>query len=152
MVLLRALSAAAPTHWVRSHIALTFYEQRRYAEALRWDRRAVRLEPRCALPLWGMAGALDMLERDAEAIALYRKLATTGARKLGEDSCGEGVRWARGLKADCWYRLARIFGRRGDRAAALRALAQHRALRSRGARSIYAAADVRAFSRSLGRS
>jgi tetratricopeptide (TPR) repeat protein len=138
----RAMRRAPDDHWLLTRLGLTYYEQRRYSKALEVERRAARIAPHCPLVLWDLAGTLQMLGRLAEAEALYRRLIRRGASRLATGPCGEGMRWAHGLVADCWYRLGEIQERRGQLAAARLAFAKHRALRRFG-RSIYEARSPR---------
>jgi tetratricopeptide (TPR) repeat protein len=146
----KALASAPENHWLWSRLALTYYEQRNYGEALKHDTRAVTLAPHCPLALWGLAGTYEMLGRTREASQLYRRLIRRGSHRLAGGRCGEGVRWARGLVADCWYRLGGISEARGHRARAVIAYRNHLAAR-RGAASIYEAGVVRARLRTLER-
>lgn len=141
--LLRAALAVSPdNHWLWSRLALTYHEQRRYAQALVHEARARTLAPRCPLVLWGLAGTWQMLGRDAEASALYGRLIRRGVRDIATGPCGEGVRWARGLVADCWFRLGLIREAAGRRDLAARAYRRHLAMRGRAA-SIYGVRTVR---------
>jgi len=144
----QASRGSAPSHWLLSRLALTYYEQYRYKVALKFERRALALAPHCPMVLWGLAGTFDMLERTAEAESIYRRIIRRGPERLATGRCGEGWRWARGLIADCWYRLAQIRERRGDRANARRAWRKYLSLRRAGA-SIYAARDARTRMRKL---
>ena len=47
-----------------------------------------------------------MLVRYRDATTIYRGLIRRGVEAIAFDDCGEGLAWARGLIADCWYRLA----------------------------------------------
>lgn len=129
-------------HWFISRLALTYYEQRKYAKALEHETRALQLSPECPLALWGFAGAKDMLGETDEALLVYERLIRRGAARLAHGQCGEGVRWARGLVADCYYRVGRIREAQGDVGRAERAYRRHLELR-RAAESIYAAEEVR---------
>jgi tetratricopeptide (TPR) repeat protein len=129
-------------HWLLSRMALTYYEQRAYKKAMAFELRAVEIQPTCPLALWGLAGTLEMVGREAEASDVYRRLIRRGSRRLATDRCGEGTRWAHGLVADCWFRLGQIRVRAGRPREALAAYRKHLAIRSSGA-SIYTAAQVR---------
>ena len=96
-------------HWLLSRLALTFYEQREYEKALYWDAKALQEAPYCPLAIWGYAGSLEMLGRRRESVALYRWLLSWGEKELAYGDCGEGIRRARSLMADCHYRIARIW-------------------------------------------
>lgn len=139
------------SHWLLSRLALTYYEQRRYAKALELESRALQLAPKCPLALWGFAGAKEMLGDSRGALVIYGRLIRRGVARLARGPCGEGVRWARGLVADCYYRIGRIREVQGDAHGAKAAYRRHLDLR-RAASSIYDAADVRVRVRGLDQS
>jgi tetratricopeptide (TPR) repeat protein len=91
-------------HWVLTQLAVTFYEQRRYAKALRLEMASLKVVPDCPLTLWNLAGTLDAMGRHVEAIAIYTSLLRS-RKTPQEDPCWESLRWADALKADCIYRL-----------------------------------------------
>jgi len=124
-------------------MGLTYYEQRRYRQALAFDQRAWRLAPHCPLVMWDYAGTLDMLGRKKEALVLFRRLLNRGEQRLAHGPCGEGVRWARSLMADCFYRIATILEEQQQRKRAFHAYTEHLARRKRGAQSIYPLRDVK---------
>jgi len=84
-----------------------------------------------------------MLGRESEAVTLYRCLVSWGEEYLAYGECGEGIRAARSLIADCHYRIAHIWEEKGQRKKALAAYAEHLS-RRRGVRSIYPFRDVKA--------
>jgi predicted Zn-dependent protease len=129
-------------HWLLTRMGLTYYEQRRYRQALAYERRALRLAPHCPLVMWDYAGTLDMLGRKKEALALFRRLLNRGEQRLAHGPCGEGVRRARSLMADCFYRIAAILEEQHKRKSALHAYKEHLARRKRGTQSIYSLRDV----------
>jgi tetratricopeptide (TPR) repeat protein len=96
-------------HWLLSRLALTFYEQGKYKQALFWDAKALQEAPHCPLAIWGYAGSLEMLGRQRESLVLYRWLLRWGEKELAYGDCGEGIRRARSLMADCHYRIALIW-------------------------------------------
>lgn len=136
------------SHWLLSRLALTYYEQRNYKKALETEKRALEIAPRCPLSLWGLAGANDMLGRRTEAAALYVRLIRRGVTRLADGECGEGLRWARGLVADCWYRLGAIREDQRDDHGAILAFQRHLQRRALGS-SIYSAREVRSRLRAL---
>jgi tetratricopeptide (TPR) repeat protein len=110
--LIRERLKRSPTdHWLLSRLALTYYEQRQYRRALRYDLKALQDGPYCPLAIWGYASTLDMLKQPTEALKLYRWLISWGEDELAYGPCGEGIRSARSLIADCYYRIAAIQGR-----------------------------------------
>lgn len=138
-----ALRRRPDDHWLLSRLSLTYYEEFDYRRALAISQQAFKLAPRCPLVLWDLAGALDMLGRNRQAIAIYRRLIRRGVESIAFDDCGEGLAWARGLVADCWYRLALLHGDQRLRSDAIRCFRRHLAMRGPGCRSIYALNDVR---------
>ena len=92
-------------HFMISRLALTHYEQREYWTAMGLERRALLLAPHCPLALWGLAGTNHMLGHLDEASGIYRRLIRRGAMRIARGRCGEGIRDARRLVADCWFRL-----------------------------------------------
>lgn len=144
-----ALDAEPSSHWLLARLALTYYEQHRYAEALAIAERARVLAPRCPLVMWENAGALDMLDRTTEAVRVYRRLIRRGVDSIAYGDCGEGLGRARGLVADCWYRIAKCHKKAGRRSLAARAFEAHLKLRGPGCRSIYPIGEVRREFQSL---
>jgi tetratricopeptide (TPR) repeat protein len=144
-----ALSHKAKDHWLLSRLALTYYEQRQYRRALNYELKALQIEPYCPLAIWGYAGELHMLERRKEALAIYRWLISWGEDELAYGSCGEGIQRARSLIADCFYRIARIQERMGQRKRALQSYKEHLSRRTRGTRSIYPLKAVKANMKAL---
>ena len=144
-----ALKSEPHNHWLITRLGLTYYEQRQYKRAIRCAEKALSLAPSCPLVLWDYAGDLDMLERTNEAIRIYRRLINRGVERIAVERCGEGKAWARGLIADCHFRLAACLMAKGQFEKAGEALDQHLALRGRTCRSIYVLQDVRKLLRDL---
>ncbi|MEI6076706.1 MAG: hypothetical protein WCS94_14080 [Verrucomicrobiota bacterium] len=138
-----ALRQQPDSHWLVARLSLTYYEELDYERALTIGQQAYGLAPHCPLVLWDLAGTLDMLERYREAMPLYRRLIRRGVESVAFGDCGEGLAWARGLIADCWYRLAHCERESGHRARAVHCYQQHLAMRGPGCRSIYPLRDVR---------
>ena len=145
----RALSKSPDSHWLITRLGLTYYEQRNYDRALVYSQQAFRIAPRCPLVLWDLAGTQQMLGRHTEATRVFRRLIRRGVDRIAHDDCGEGIAWARGLVADCWYRVARIEITRGYAVRGVDALRAHLTLRGPGCRSIYPLAKVRRELRDL---
>jgi tetratricopeptide (TPR) repeat protein len=142
-VIRRKLRKEPDSHWLLTRLALTYYEERDYQTALVYSQQALDLAPRCPLVLWDYAGALDMLGRTAEAIAVYRRIVRRGISSLAYGPCGEGRRRARGLVADCLYRLAKCYRDLGRTKLAARFFEEHFVQRGPGCASIYPLTQVR---------
>jgi len=130
-------------HWLLTRLGTTHYEQGDYQEAYKFAKQAQTLASNCPLVLWDMAGALDMLGREKEAILMYRKLFFRGAQGLANDECGEGITWANALLTDCLYRLGGCYRHLGQSEQALWCYRKYVDLRSLGIRSIYRLGDAR---------
>ena len=142
-----ALRKEPDSHWLLTRLGATYYEEFNYEKALFHSGQALELAPNCPLVLWDYAGALDMLGRTKEAIAIYKKLVKRGVEAIAYDDCGEGLAWARGLVADCLYRLAQCYDDAGRYKDSLDYYYQHIRLRGPGCRSIYSIGEVREWRR-----
>lgn len=131
------------SHWLLTRLSLTYYEEHDYRRALTIGQRAYTIAPHCPLILWDLAGTYDMLGRYHEAIPIYRQLIRRGVESIAFGDCSEGLSRARGLVADCWYRLARCQRNIGHRMEAIRCYKRHIAMRGPGCRSIYPLQNVR---------
>jgi tetratricopeptide (TPR) repeat protein len=138
-----ALRREPDSHWLLTRLGLTYYEQRRYADALRYATEALARAPHCPLVLWDYAGTLGQLGRHREALRIYSRLIRRGVESIAYDECGEGLNWARGLVADALYRQGLAYAALGQRRRACVALERHLALRRPGTRSIYPLREVR---------
>jgi tetratricopeptide (TPR) repeat protein len=139
----KELKQTPSDHWLMTRLGMTYYEQRHYKKALEVIQRALKLTPRCPLVLWDYASCLDMLEREQEAIHIWRRLMRRGIDAVAYGPCGEGKRWARALINDCRYRLGLAFADIGNRRAALYYLHRHLKNRVSSRGSIYGAQDVK---------
>jgi tetratricopeptide (TPR) repeat protein len=129
-------------HWLLTRLALTYYEQHRYRKALEIGKQALDLAPHCPLVLWDYAGALQMVGRDRDAVAIYQRLVRRGVDAIANGPCGEGRGRARSLVADSLFRMARSLEALGKPKAALNAFATHLDMRGPGCRSIYSLKEV----------
>ena len=132
-----ALKKKPQSHWLLTRMSMTYHEQRRYKEALKWAERAFDIAPDCPLVLWDYAGTLQALGRHTEALDLYGRIVTRDISDLATGECGEGRAWAKGLVADSHYRASISLRAIGNRKASLSALKQCLDLRGPGCRSIY---------------
>lgn len=142
-LILAALFEKPDSHWLLTRLGLTYYEQRNYSKALEYSELALELAPECPLALWDYAGSLEMLGRTAEALSGFRKLVFRGIEPIAYGDCGEGLSWARGLVADCHYRMAHCYIRLGRRRRAVAEFRRHLTLRGPMCESIYPVATVR---------
>ena len=137
------LRRAPNDHWLLTRLSLTYYERHEYRKALLFSTKALNAAPSRPLVIWDHAGALEMLGQTSKAVPLYRRLIKRGVQRVATGRCGEGLRRARGLVADCWYRLAHCYITLGERNKAVQAYRRHLAMRGVGCESIYSLRNVR---------
>jgi tetratricopeptide (TPR) repeat protein len=130
-------------HWLLTRLGLTYYEERNYMRALEYAEQAYQLASNCPLVQWDYAGTLEMLDRTQEALTIYSHVLERDIESLAFDQCGEGLARARGLYADCLYRMSHCFVTLGHKATALDMLQRHLKQRGPGCHSIYSIKDVR---------
>lgn len=116
---------------------MTYYEERNYNKALEFDERAYKIAPNCPLVLWDYAGTLQMLHRHEESLKIFRGIISKGIDRIANGECGEGRAWARGLIADCHFRISLLYETLGNEDLSFKELDKHLSLRGPGCRSIY---------------
>ena len=136
-MLRQQLKAEPHHHWILTRLSSVYYEQRRYALALKYAEKAFAEVPSCPLVLWDYAGALQMLDRHNEALDLYARIVTRGVDRIANGECSEGRAWARGLISDSHYRASLSLKAIGNERASSSAFEQCLDLRGPGCRSIY---------------
>ena len=142
--LIRFHLASDPTnHWLLTRLSLTFYERFDYEQALQYVTQAFSIAPHCPLVLWDYGGTLEMLDQPIDAMRVFRRLIRRGTDRIANETCGEGLARARGLIADCWYRISLCYRDLGQRRQAINALRMHLSLRGSGCQSIYPIREAR---------
>ncbi|MEW6619835.1 MAG: hypothetical protein AB1422_10955 [bacterium] len=137
LLISRELKKSPDDHWLVTRLGSIYYEEYEYEKSLELSEKAMKLAPKCPLVLWDYAGSLDMVNKNKEAIAIWKKLLKKGVEAIAYGDCGEGVRWARSLLNDCRYRISRSYEKLGNISASIRFLEEHIANRSPGIPSIY---------------
>ena len=143
----KALVSRPDDHWLLTRLGLTYYELGDYSTALSHEKRALAIAPKCPLVLWDYAGTLQMLGRHREAIDVYRTLVRRGPKRIAKGPCGEGLARARGLVADCHYRVADSLHALNRRKEALVECDAHLKMRGPGCQSIYKLGQLAKFER-----
>jgi tetratricopeptide (TPR) repeat protein len=133
-----AKSGNESDHWLLTRLSTTYYEQRKYKQALQLVEKAHQQAPHCPLVLWDYAGTLDALGHSQQAIEVYMSLIERGAEKVGRDECGEGLEWAIVLLTDCYYRISLCLQDLNRSKEAWQFFVMYAKLRFAGAESIYA--------------
>jgi len=130
-------------HWLLTRLSLTYYEQKQYRKSLQYVVQALQKAPYCPLAVWDYAGTLDMLNRKKKALEIFQWLTSWGEKRIAYGECREGIRFARSLIADCYYRTARLREEKREKGKAVEAYRRHLLRRKRGVRSIYPLSEVR---------
>jgi tetratricopeptide (TPR) repeat protein len=129
------------SHWMLTQLGVTYYEQRRYEEALERFLASLGLDAECPLTLWHLAGTLDALGKHTAAIEIFTWLLETN-RSPAKYSCWESPAWADKLKTDCLYRLGVCFRHLGKKKNAEHCYRQYLNLVLIGANGMYSIEDV----------
>jgi tetratricopeptide (TPR) repeat protein len=135
-------------HWVLTQLGVTFYEQRRYEEALQLFLESQQIVPDCPLTLWNLAGTLDALGNYANALRVYTWL-LLNQKSPDDDPCWESKEWADALKTDCVYRVGVCFHHLGEKRKAERWYRQYLDFLSNGIEGSYSIDDVKRQMRDL---
>jgi tetratricopeptide (TPR) repeat protein len=96
-------------HWLWLTLSLTYYEQKKYEQALKCSEWAVHLEPACPLALWHYAGSLSICGHGASALAIWTSILSMDVEEVAYGEHGEGMDWALQLINDVHYRLGRHY-------------------------------------------
>ena len=80
-------------HWVLTQLGVTFYEEKRYRDALELFKKSLAIVNDCPLTLWNLAGALDALGNHSQAKEIYiwllqAKTSPAARSVLGESGVG----------------------------------------------------------------
>jgi tetratricopeptide (TPR) repeat protein len=142
-ILLRELRRRPDDHWLLDRLSETHYEEGKIDLARPLIERAYAMNPECPLVLWDYAGTLEEVGETAHALRLYKRLLGRGLEEVAFGECGEGMRWAISLLADCTYRVAVCHLRLHKPLDALKWLQRYFAMRDEGAESIYTYDDLR---------
>jgi tetratricopeptide (TPR) repeat protein len=128
-------------HWLLTQLGVTFYEQKRYEDALKLFLASLSLVDNCPLTLWNLAGTLDALGKYGGAMQIYTWLLKSKTSP-SDDPCWESKEWADALKADSVYRLGVCFQNLGKKEEAEYCYRQYLNLLLVGIDSSYSMEDV----------
>ncbi|HQU45231.1 MAG TPA: tetratricopeptide repeat protein [Pirellulales bacterium] len=137
----KELAEDPDNHWLITQLGVTYYEQRRYHEALDLFLASRELINDCPLTLWHLAGTFDALGRPSEAIKIYTSLLETKVTPSA-DPCWESEPWSDNLKTDCVYRLGLCFQEQGKKKRAEHCYRQYLNLISMGTEGMYSSDEV----------
>ena len=135
-------------HWLLTQLGVTFYEQKKYGEALKLLWASLAIVDDCPLTLWNLAGTLDALKKHGKAAKIYSWLLQS-QKSPEEDPCWESEQWADALKTDCLYRLGSCFQSLGKKRKAEDCYRRYLNLLLLGGGGTYSIEDVTGRIRSL---
>ena len=130
-------------HFWLASMAITYYNEKKYQQALRYSEAALKDAPRCPMVLWDYSGALEMTGRTEEALAIWRRLRRRHLKTLAYGQCGEGLRWAKRLKNDCLFCIAELYREQNKLKEAKSRFLQYIRQRRKGVWSIYTLHDAK---------
>ncbi len=139
----KALKIRHNDHWFLARKSLIFHSQGNHKKALVIARKAYELAPKCPLVLWEYAGVLQILGKHRESMRIYNLLVRKGVNRTAFGVCGEGKTWARGLIADCHYRMAISLLALGIKKKAKNEIQKYIATRKNNCASIYSIEGAR---------
>ena len=142
-VITKALQKTPKDHWLLSRLSLVYYEQKKYREAIKLDKKAFAIAPDCPLVIWGYAGSLDALGFYKDAISMYKKIVSKKIEVLAYGDCGEGIRYAKSLVNDSFYRIAKCYKKNGNIKNAEKFYQMYLGGRKNKIRSIYNIAEIK---------
>jgi RHS repeat-associated protein len=71
-------------------------------------KRAYSTNPYCPLVQWDLACALYKLNKNYEAIKIWKKIISKGENRIADDECGAGKKWAQSLINDSILKIVNI--------------------------------------------
>ncbi|HEX4142437.1 MAG TPA: tetratricopeptide repeat protein [Pirellulales bacterium] len=140
-VIERELESEPKNHWLLTQLGVTFYEQKRYKEALRYFEASRKILPDCPLTRWNLAGALDALGQPEKALQIYTSLLESKLTS-DEDPCWESAQWGDKLKANCVYRIGVCLEHLGNQERAEWCYRKYAQLLMAGVSGLYSIDDV----------
>jgi len=137
-LLRKALRGKDPnSHWLMAKMAQTYNSEGKYASAMTWVRRALKLAPRCPIAQWEQVLALSGRSKHAQAVGVLKTLIRRPVRSyLAAGDCAQSESWVRTFVTDCYIMVAWEEQSQHRHAEAARAYRQHIRRRVRGSRSI----------------
>lgn len=150
--LLKFLEIDSQNFWYNSSLSSVYYELRNYPVALKYAKKAFELNPNSPLVLWDYAGVLYMLDQEKKAIEFWEKIISLDDNEIAFELTTEGIKWAKSLKCDSYYRVGQAHYYLEDDNLAKKFLQLHLEKRKRGIKSRYKKSEVISFLDKINRS
>lgn len=129
------------SHWVLTQIAVTYYEERRYLDALKVLLDSLKIKKDCPLTIWNLAGTLACLGRHDDSRDLYLWILKS-KKSTDDDPCWETATWTKSLKSDCLVRLGDLEKDKGNPVQAAQYYREYLARWARGEKGTYSTSEV----------
>lgn len=123
-------------------ISSCYHELHEYEQALNWAKKAYSLHSKDPYVRWNYAGVLYANDNYKEAIKAWKMLINRGLHNIGLVDCKEGIRWARSIYNDCFYRIGLAYYYLKNYKKAIEYYHKHLELRGKGIRSIYSKKEI----------
>lgn len=136
-ILLEANQIESNDPWILTNISSSYYELKKYATALSYSELALKITPMDPLVRWDYAGALIANDRTEEAVKVWKSIINRGINNIAYKDCKEGLRWAKSLYNDCYYRIGHAYYLLDYYKSSIYYLKKHLKLRQRGIPSLY---------------
>ena len=105
-VLLKWLEENPNSTYIQGQIAYILWEMKHFDKAFTFSSKAIALDHIEPLNLWIHSLILENLGFINQAFNIWDFLLDRPANVIGEIDCGEGEDWAKGLQADCLYKMS----------------------------------------------
>ncbi len=125
------------SYWFYTSLSSVTYELKDYTESLKYAEIAYSMNPLSPLVLWDYGGALYALDREDEAIFIWKKILELDDNKIAFELTQEGLKWAVSLKNDCYFRIGEAYYYLENDVLAIENILTHLANRKRGLFSLY---------------
>lgn len=143
--LLNFLEEESNSFWFNTSLSSIYYELREYDTALLYAEKAYKLNPKSPLVMWDYAVVLLMVDKKQKAIKLWKRILSLEENEIAFNLTSEGLKWARALRNDCYYRIGQAYYYLGQDKLANEYIQTHLSHRKKGQMSIYTKKEVIKF-------
>ena len=132
-LILEALDKFQNEYYLWSMLAQMNYNQEKYIEALKFNKRAYLIEGNDPLVLYNYASSLAMFDNSIEeAVKIFTKILNENIKEIAYGEFGEGMKWARSIYNDSLYKLGECHLAMNNKKKAKQYITKHLENRSRG--------------------
>lgn len=95
--------------WIYSRLSSCYYEIMKYDIALRYAKKAYRLNPNSPLVLWDYAGPLIMLKKEQKAIQLLKRIQNMSDDLTLYGFTDSDITWMQSIKNDSNFLIGKAY-------------------------------------------